>query len=178
MQGQSVWFPFSNQNYVSLFGSCEYYHHQSKKNFVCHFNTALIKSNSEITFPLGSQLAQMHRLSEYHILCSYLDNLQSKIKIKKIYHCKTIPILHTICTMASLLLRSHCPRRIRLAGHSARMYVFISQISSYLLIRCLGKWNFFSDANRITVSDRKKSLNYTQSIHASFGKVKKNLENW
>lgn len=111
--------------------------------------------------------------SEDHILCSYLANLQRKIKIKKVYHCKTIPTLHTICTMASLLLCSHCPRRIRLAGHSARMCVFISQISSYLLIWCLGKWNFFSDANRIAMSDWKKSLNYTQSIHASFGKVKK-----
>lgn len=52
MQEQSVWFPFSYQNYKSGFGSCELYHQKSEKNFKCNFNTVLIESNSEIIFPL------------------------------------------------------------------------------------------------------------------------------
>lgn len=114
-------------------------------------------------------------VSEHHILCSYLDNLQRKIK--KIQHCKTVPSLHTIHTMVSLLLRSHCPRRIRMAGHSARMYVFISQISSYLLICCLAKWDFFSDADQITMSDR-KTVWTTYSWSMQVLAKSKNLENW
>lgn len=111
-------------------------------------------------------------LSEHHILYSYLGSLQRRIKIKKIQHCESVPSPHTIRTMVSLLLCSHCPRRIRMAGHPARTSVFIPQISSYLLICCLAKWDIFRHTDQITVSDRKSEL-HTVDPCKFFGKVKK-----
>lgn len=100
-------------------------------------NTTIIKSSREITFLWNSPLASIPCLSEHHIFCSYLGSLQKKIK--KLQHHGNVSSLHTIPTTVSLLCCSHCPRRIRMAGHSARTHMFSSQISSYLLICCLEK---------------------------------------
>lgn len=106
-------------------------------------------------------------LSEHHILCSYLGSLQRKGKIKKIQHCESVPSLHTIHTMVSLLLCSHRPRRIGMAGHPAGTPVFIPQISSYLLICCLAKWRLFQRC-RPNYGEWQKVWTTHSRVHASF----------
>lgn len=95
----------------------------------------LLKAIEKQPFLWKSQLAQMFELSEYGILCSYIDILQRKIKIKKTYHCRTIPL----CIQYTQRFPCCCIHTVPGWQDIQQECVLISQICSYLLICCLAK---------------------------------------